>query len=152
MSEAEEPALSFEGAKLTPQKEVVRIFYHDLWDKADKSWIPKILHADFNFRGSLGPVLVGHEQFAGYVDWVVSSLAYYRSDILTMVEEGPRVVAKMRFYGIHQKEVFGVAPTGRKVWWHGMAMFTFEGARVRDLWVLGDVHGLVAKLKGEKPR
>ena len=52
----EEPALSFEGVTLSPQKEVVRVFYKELWDHADKSLIPQIFHEGFTFRGSLGPV------------------------------------------------------------------------------------------------
>ena len=29
------------------------------------------------------------------------------------------------------------------------AIFTFEGAKVRELFVLGDIHGLIGRLKGE---
>ncbi len=28
-----------------------------------------------------------------------------------------------------------------------MPIFTFEGAKVRDLFVLGDIHGLISRLK-----
>jgi predicted ester cyclase len=146
----DEPALSFDGVTLSPQKETVRLFYKELWDRADKSLIPKIFHPDFTFRGSLGPTLVGHEQFAGYVDWVTGALGDYTSDILALVEEGNRVAGKLRFHGIHRKELFGVAPSGRHVWWTGMPIFTFDGAKVRDLFVLGDIHGLIGRLKGER--
>jgi hypothetical protein len=78
----QESALSFEGVTLSPQKETVRIFYKDMWDHADKSLIPKIFHEGFTFRGSLGPTLVGHDQFAGYVDWVTEALGQYTTDIL----------------------------------------------------------------------
>ena len=40
-------------------------------------------------------------------------------------------------------------PSGRHVWWTGMPIFTFEGAKVRDLFVLGDIHGLIGRLRGE---
>jgi len=70
----DEPALSFEGIKLSPQKELVRVFYKEMWDRADKTLIPRIFHPDFSFRGSLGPTLVGHDQFAGYVDMVTARL------------------------------------------------------------------------------
>jgi len=70
----DEPALEFEGVTLSPQKEIVRRFYKDLWDHADKSLIRDIFHPGFTFRGSLGPTLVGHEQFASYVDWVTSGV------------------------------------------------------------------------------
>jgi hypothetical protein len=90
----QEPALSFEGVTLSPQKETVRIFYKDMWDHADKSLIPKIFHEGFTFRGSLGPRLVGHDQFAGYVDWVTGALGQYTTDILAMIEEATVSVAR----------------------------------------------------------
>jgi len=143
-----EPALDFEGVTLSPKKEVVRVFYKELWGRANKSLIPSIFHADFTFRGSLGPTLIGHEQFAGYVDRVTDALDQYTTDILAMIEEGNCVSGKMRFHGFHRKELFGVPPSGRHVWWIGMPIFTFEGAKVRDLFVLGDIHGLIGRLKG----
>ena len=53
----------------------------------------------------------------------------------------------MRFHGYHRQELFGVAPSGRHVWWFGMPIFTFEGQKVRDFYVLGDIHGLIDRLK-----
>jgi predicted ester cyclase len=144
----DEPALNFDGVTLSPQKEIVRRFYQELWDYADKRLIPVIFHPDFTFRGSLGPTLVGHDQFAGYVDWVTGALGNYTSDILALVEEDNRVAGKLRFHGIHRKELFGVPPSGRHVWWTGMPIFTFDGIKVRDLYVLGDIHGLIGRLKG----
>ena len=104
----DEPALSFEGVTLSPQKEVVRVFYKEMWDHADKSLIPRIFHEGFTFRGSLGPTLTGYEEFAGYVDYVTGALDQYTTDIMAMIEEGNRVSGKMRFHGFHRKELFGV--------------------------------------------
>jgi predicted ester cyclase len=147
----DEPALDLRGIELSPQKEAVRIFYKELWDHADKRLIPRLLHPDFTFRGSLGPTLIGHEQFAGYVDYVTGALGNYTSDILALVEDGNLVMGKLRFHGIHRKEMFGVPPSGRHVWWHGTPLFTFDGDKVRDLWVLGDIHQLIARLEGQVP-
>lgn len=148
-TEPVEPPMDFSRTALSPRKELVRVFYKEMWDHADKSLIPRIFHPGFTFRGSLGPVLVGHAEFADYVDFVTGALSNYTSDILTLVEEGDRVAGRLRFHGYHRRELFGVAPSGRHVWWHGAPVFTFEGERVRDLWVLGDVHGLIARLHGE---
>lgn len=131
---------------LSPRKEIVRIFYKEMWDHANKALIPHIFHEGFTFRGSLGPVLLGHAGFAGYVDFVTGALENYTSDILDLVEEGNKVCGKLRFHGLHRSELFGVAPSGRHVWWHGAPIFTFEGDKVRDLWVLGDIHGLQQRL------
>lgn len=143
----DEPIMDLSIAKLSPQKEMVRIFYKELWDHADKSLIPALFHNDFTFRGSLGPTLVGYDGFADYVDLVTGTFHKYTTDILAMIEEGPRVSGKMRFHGYHRKELFGVSPSGRHVWWIGMPIFTFERGKIRDLYVLGDVHGLIERMK-----
>ncbi len=129
------------------QKDIVRLFYHEMWNKADKSRIPEIFHPDFTFRGSLGPVLIGHQQFAGYVDEVVAALPDFVCDILEMTEEADRVVAKMLFHGTQRGPLLGFAPSGQRVDWHGSAHFTFRDGLVADLWVLGDVHGLLQQLE-----
>ncbi|WP_024277764.1 ester cyclase [Xanthobacter sp. 126] len=143
----DEVPMTFEGYALSPQKEIVRKFYKDMWDHADVSLIPEIFHPDFTFRGSLGPTVVGHAQFADYVRWVTACLDNYTSDIFVMIEEGAKVSAKLRFHGIHRQSMFGHAASGRHVWWNGAPIFTFEGPLVRDLWVLGDVYGLINRIE-----
>jgi predicted ester cyclase len=139
--------MDFGCSILSPKKETVRKFYKDMWDHADVSLIPEIFHTDFTFRGSLGLNLVGHAQFADYVRWVTGALGDYTSDILGMIEEGNQVGGRLRFHGIHREALFGHAPTGRHVWWYGAPTFTFDGDKVRDLWVLGDIHGLIGRIK-----
>ena len=143
----DEPALNLDGVVLSPQKEVVRVFYKEMWDHADKGLIPSIFHPNFTFRGSLGPSLVGYGQFGGYVDWVTTAFGNYTTDMLVLIEEGNRVSGKMRFHGYHRQEMFGIAPSGRHVWWTGMPIFTFEGSKVRDLYVLGDIYGLIERMR-----
>lgn len=144
MTPPDEPLFPLTG--LSPKKETVRVFYKEMWDHADKSLIPGIFHADFTFRGSLGPVLRGHDEFAGYVDLVTGALRAYTTDILDLAEEGDKVFGKVRFHGYHRRELLGVAPSGAWVWWHGVPHFTFEGDKVRDLWVLGDLRNLAERL------
>jgi predicted ester cyclase len=144
-----DPILDLKRIPWSPQKEAVRIFYKEMWDNADTSLVPRLFHPDFTFRGSLGPELVGYEQFNGYVRLVTGALGQYTSDILAIAEEGDVVFARLRFHGIHKAELMGVPPTGRHVWWYGMPIFTFDGPLIRDLWVLGDVFNLVKRLRGE---
>ncbi len=134
---------------LSHQKNVVRRFYQEMWDRANTSIVPELFHPDFTFRGSLGPVLVGNKEFGEYVSWLTDTLDEYRTDIFSLVEEGNTVIAKVRFRGIHVKPFFGFPPTGNRVWWYGIPIFTFSGDRVHDLWVLGDIHGLVGRLAGK---
>jgi predicted ester cyclase len=135
---------------LSPQKEVVRKFYKEMWDNADTALIPTIFHHDFTFRGSLGPALFGHAQFAEYVAWVTQSIAEYTTDILEMVEEDNRVFGRVLFHGIQRRTLFGIEPTNRRIEWQGAPLFTFDGSKVQDLWVLGDIYGLVSRMKNTK--
>src|SRR3954464_11779063 len=75
------------------QKEMVRVFYKEMWDHRNTALVPQLFHPDFTFRGSLGPALVGHEQFIGYVQFVTGGLDRYTSDILALGQEGAQVLA-----------------------------------------------------------
>lgn len=152
MSRHNETEYGFQGPEidLTPEnlsdrKNVVRIFYKEMWDKANTALIPDIIHDDFTFRGSLGPILVGRDEFADYVRWVTGSIQNYTSDILELIEEDDKVSGKLVFHGLQRKELFGVQPAGDHIWWYGAPIFTFAGDKIRDLWVLGDINGLLVR-------
>lgn len=132
------------------QKQQVTKFYEVLWDAHDRDAMPTVLHEDFTFRGSLGQEKRGHAGFAEYVDMVHAALDDYRCHIEALVEEGDRVFAKMKFTGIHVGEFLGYAPSGKRVSWQGCALFTFDGERIADVWVLGDLKGLETQLENNR--
>jgi predicted ester cyclase len=134
----------------TAQKQVVRRFYEDVGNRHDLTRLGEIVEPDFSFRGSLGSELTGHVAFAAYVDAVHASLADYRCDIVDLVGEGEKVVARMRFHGLHRGPLLGFAPTGRRVEWTGSAHFTFADGKIADLWVLGDLFGLMRQLSPDR--
>lgn len=144
-----EQEIDLNPSVLSPRKNMVRRFYKDLWDKQNLALVPELFHPDFTFRGSLGPVLVGHGQFSDYVRWLTKVLENYTSDIYCLVEEGDTIAGKLRFHGIHRGQFFGFEGTGKRVGWYGAPVFTFEGDKIRDLWVLGDIHGLYRQLSGD---
>lgn len=94
-SDGLEQAMTFDSIKLSPQKEIVRTFYKDMWDHAAIDLIPAIFHEDFTFRGSLGPVLVGHDAFADYVRWVTRHPNFHLLSIVVRNAEvgGPQAPA-----------------------------------------------------------
>ena len=122
-------------------------FYTDIWNRQDRGQLATVLHKDFTFRGSLGMVKRGHEEFWGYVQYVIRALADYQCLIQDQMEQDNRVFARMLFQGRHVGSFLGVPPTGRQLAWQGAALFTFDGSLVADLWVLGDVDGLKAQLR-----
>lgn len=127
-------------------KHQVRRFYDEIWNTGNLVILRDVLHEDFGFRGSLGQAKRGHAEFSEYVKMVTGALAKYRCDIIEMVAENDHVFARMKFSGIHKGSFMGFEPTGRPVSWAGAALFTFESGKVSDLWVLGDLFGLVEVL------
>jgi hypothetical protein len=79
---------------MTP-RQAVEAFYDRIWNRLDKAAISELIHADFTFRGTLGPTMTGHSAFAAYVDGVTGALADYRCTILDLVTEGDRAFARM---------------------------------------------------------
>ena len=131
---------------MEPRRLVTR-FYDEVWNRPDPSVIPQLFHEDCVFRGSLGTERRGHDGLADYVREVTGALSDYRCEIETLVVEGERAFARMRFSGRHTGPFQGFAPTGAELAWEGAALFDTEDGRIRALWVLGDLAGLTALLE-----
>jgi predicted ester cyclase len=131
----------------TAIRTAIESFYADLWNRQDESRIPLLLDPDLTFRASLGGTKKGHAGFATYLNFVHDRIASFRCDILDIVIEPPKAFARLRFSGLHRGELFGFQGTGRPIEWLGAALFTFLDKRVVDLWVLGDVNGLLPQLR-----
>ena len=124
----------------------VRLFYAEIWDKKNFDEIPRVLHEDVSFRGSLGQVKHGHDGFKDYVNAVHAGLSDYTCTIDDLVVQPGKVFARMTFAGIHSADFMGYPATGKRVSWAGAALFSFSGDKVSDIWVLGDLKSLEAQL------
>ena len=131
---------------MEPRRLVSR-FYDEVWNRPDPSVIPQLFHPDCVLRLSLGVDRRGHAGMADYVREVTAALSDYRCDIETLVVEGERAFARMRFTGRHTGPFLGFAPTGAEIAWSGAALFDTDDGRIRSLWVLGDLAGLTALLE-----
>jgi predicted ester cyclase len=132
-----------------PQLRSIERFYDDMWNRFDTTVFAQILHPDIRFRGSLGQIKVGFDEFASYVEYIERFAPDFHNEIVSTVSEGDRVFARLSYTGTHRGEVFGIAPTGRRFEYAGAALFTFSDRLIRDVWVLGDVFGLLAQLTPE---
>jgi predicted ester cyclase len=87
--------------------------------------------------------LEGWKQYAG------SFLAGF-SDIVISVKdtiaEGDMVVANWICHGIHTGELQGIAPTGKKAMWTGIAIYRFSGGKIEEVWVWNDIWGMMRNL------
>ena len=131
----------------TSNEHLIARFYDDMWNRFDKSVFPEILSPDVRFRGSLGQVKVGFAELGEYVDYIEAFAADFHNEVLSTITEGNRTFAHIAYRGTHQGEVFGIEPTGRSFEYAGAATFTFVGGLIAEVWVLGDIFGLIAQLR-----
>lgn len=127
----------------------VRAFYAELWERGDLARLPALLHDDVAFQGTFGQVMRGHDAFAAYVRSVRMAFSAYRCELRDVLAQDDRVAARVGFSGHHDAGSFlDFPPSGRDLAWEGVGFFRLDGGRIRNLWVMGDMLGLLGQLKG----
>ena len=127
--------------------ELVRRFYEDMWKRFDTGVFLELLEPDITFRGSLGQEKRGYNGLAEYVGFIQSAFPDFHNQVLDVVADEDRVFARLSYSGTHEGEVFGIRATGKRFKYSEAALFTFRGSRISDVWVLGDIHGLIQQLR-----
>jgi len=120
-------------------KELIEIWYFQMWNKWDKSVFNKILCNEISFRGSLGQSKKGHKGISEYIDFVRQAFPDFHNQIDLIISENNKSFVKLTYTGTHQGEIFNMLPTNLPFAYTGAAVFTFNDNKISDVWVLGDV-------------
>lgn len=78
---------------------------------------------------------------------IVAAFPDFHVTIENQVAEGDVVVTRVTFTGTHAGEYRGIAPTGRRVRWTGMAMDHVVNGKVVEAWHEADDTGLLDQLR-----
>jgi predicted ester cyclase len=125
---------------------LIRRFYGDAWNRWDDAAVDDLLDVDFLFRGSLGTETKGRGEWRSYRDTVRAGSADFHNEIVTLVVDGDRAAARLRYTGTHTGPLAGMPPTGRRFSYAGAAFFTGSGPHLTSAWVLGDLTALRSQL------
>lgn len=63
-----------------------------------------------------------------------------------LISEGDRVAYRWTYYGTHQGELMGIAPTGEQVTIAGITIYRISGGKVEEEWNNFDQLGLLQQL------
>jgi len=127
---------------------LVRRFYEDMWNRWDLGLVDDLLADDLVFRGSFGVDVEGRPAFRDYLQLVRRGFPDFHNEVVDLVVEQDRAVARLRWTGTHLGPALGVPATGRRIAYDGAAFFTVRDGRVAAVWVLGDLDGLRRQLTG----
>ena len=131
---------------LASNKILIERYYHQLWNLWDLGIVDDILAPDVLFHGSLGVAVEGVEGFRRYVQLVRDVFPDFHNTIEDLIAEDDRVAARLRYTGTHSGPLFGIAPTGKRIEYAGLALFHIKDDRIVSGFVLGDLNGLMRQL------
>jgi len=129
---------------------LIHRFYDELWNAQAYQLAGEILSPNVRFKGSLDDSKVGIPGFISYAKSVHSSLSDYTCNIEHIVSDRESCACKMRFSGVHLGDFMGFSPTGKTVSWTGAAFFSVTDSLITEVWVRGDLVGLMAQLESNK--
>ena len=121
---------------------LIRTYYKRLWNEWAFDLIDELLSPTITIRGSLGMDVRGRAGFRAYMEAVRYAFPDFHNDVDDLLVDGDRVVARLTYSGTHRGELFGVAATGQRVRYAGVAMFRTRGDVIADGWVLADAVSL----------
>ena len=136
---------------LDENKDLVRRYYAGLWNQWDDAVVDEIIAPGIQFRGSLGVTVDGKKGFRGYVAQVRAAFPDFHNQVDELLAEGNGVMARLTYSGTHLGELYGVAPTGKKVEYGGIALFKISDGRITSGLVYGDTIGLMRQIGAATP-
>jgi predicted ester cyclase len=125
---------------------LIRRFYEQLWNRWDDAAVDGILAPQFQFRGSLGDVVDGRDEWRAYRDKIRAGSSDFHNELVELIVEGDRAAARLSYSGTHDGPLLGAPATGRRFTYAGAAFFTAGDGRLIAAWVLGDLMSLAGQL------
>lgn len=126
--------------------QIIESFYHELWNKWQFNLAERFLHPEINFRGSLGNTTKGIPGFESYFNLIRKSFPDFHNRIDRIISQDNQSTVQLTFSGTQKGPVLGYLPTGQFIQYPGIAIFTFDQSIVTDIWVIGDVYGLLKQI------
>jgi predicted ester cyclase len=125
---------------------LIERFYNDMWNRFDTGLLIDVVSPEIRFRGSLGQTRTGIPELIEYVEFIRAFAPDFHNIVVDTISQGHRTFAKLSYTGTHRGELFGISPTGRRFEYSGAAVFTFDHNLISEVWVLGDIYGLLQQL------
>ncbi len=88
------------------------------------------------------PAAWARTEWRAYRDAIRAGSSDFHNEIVTLVADGDRAAAGLRYTGTHTGHLVGLAPTERRFSYSGAAFFEAGQGRLTSAGVLGDVTAL----------
>ncbi|WP_419771432.1 MAG: ester cyclase [Candidatus Marinarcus sp.] len=128
-------------------RDLVKVYYEELWNKNNKEYIDILFDDNITFHGSLDINAVGKKEFEEYMDNILTGIPNLFHGIELMICEGDYIAVRAIYNGTHKGKIFNFEPTGNRIKYNGASFFKFKDGKIIDVWVLGDLNSLNKQLQ-----
>ncbi|MGA1933353.1 ester cyclase [Arcobacter sp. YIC-464] len=128
-------------------KDLVKLYYEELWNKKNKEFIDILFDDNISFHGSLGVEANGKEEFASYMDMIHEGIPSLFHSIIDMVVDNNSIAVRALYTGKHTGKLFEYEASDNRILYNGATFFKFSENKIKSVWVLGDLNTLVKQLQ-----
>ena len=111
--------------KLT-NKELVKLYYSELWNKQNKDYIDILFDDEITFHGSLDISVKGKEEFKNYMDTILTGIPNLFQSVITMVCEDNTIAVKALYNGRHTGKLFDYEASNNKIAYSGASFLNLK--------------------------
>ena len=125
----------------------ITVEYFDAFVKGDKGWWAKYVAPGFRRHDPGIPYqVVGPEGLQHHHDVLLTGVPDLNLHIHTVIAEGDKVLACLRFRGTHTGELFGYQPTGNAIDVEVFDLFQLRDGVLVEHWAMVDSIGILKAL------
>lgn len=122
-------------------KAIVRDYLNDLVNGRNMAAVDRYFSDDVVFND-----VKGFKQQLARMLAIRRAFPDHRLTIEDQIAEGDRVVTRVLFHGTHQGEFRGIAATGRRVTYSGIAIDRIANGKVVEMWHLANLPALLEQI------
>lgn len=120
-------------------KKLVKQYYEELWNKQNKNYIDILFNDNITFRGSFNIETKGKQEFEKYMDNVLIGIPNLYHGVEIILFENDMIATRAVYNGTHKGKLFDFEATNNRIKYNGASFFKFQGEKISDIWVLGDL-------------
>lgn len=132
--------------KLT-NKDLINLYYEELWNKKNKNYIDILFDDNISFHGSLGLTCEGKKEFESYMDMIHTAIPDLFHSILDKVVDDNSIAVRALYTGKHSGKLLDFEASNNRLRYNGATFFKFNEGKIQSIWVLGDLNTLLKQLK-----
>lgn len=125
---------------------LVRAMEEEIFNRRNPDAVDRYIAPDYVLRTAAEGTTIGRDGVRESIAAYVSGFSDLSIEIEQLVAVEDRVVGVFLFTGTHDGEMFGMAPTGRRIAVRQMAMYRIANNQVSEEWEVSDQLGLMQQL------